>query len=126
MSDFATDFSLLIYIHNFPLTNITTTKTWLLTLGTHCDEFEQLHGNMNQLLLSPRTLPACLSWSFSVTGTQCSCVKCQKASSSSSSSWSSDISASSSSSSLEDRSDVLLAQATCFVSSLSPSSLCLK
>lgn len=126
MIDFATDFSKLIYIHNFPLTNITTTKTWLLMLGTHCDEFEQLHGNMNQLLLSPRTLPACLSWSFSVTGTQSSCVKCQEASSSSSSSWGSDISASSSSSSLEDRSDVLLAQATCFVSSLSPSSLCLK
>lgn len=126
MNDFATDFSLLIYIHNFPLTNITTTKTWLLRVGTHCDEFEQLHGNMNQLLLSPRTLPACLSWSFSVTGTRCSCVKCQEASSSSSSSWGSDISASSSSSSLEDRSDVLLAQATCFVSSLSPSSLCLK
>lgn len=126
MIDFATDFSKLIYIHNFPLTNITTTKTWLLRVGTHCDEFEQLHGNMNQLLLSPRTLPACLSWSFSVTGTQSSCVKCQEASSSSSSSWGSDISASSSSSSLEDRSDVLLAQATCFVSSLSPSSLCLK
>lgn len=123
MIDFATDFSKLIYIHNFPLTNITTTKTWLLRVGTHCDEFEQLHGNMNQLLLSPRTLPACLSWSFSVTGTQSSCVKCQEASSSS---WGSDISASSSSSSLEDRSDVLLAQATCFVSSLSPSSLCLK
>lgn len=126
MIDFATDFSKLIYIHNFPLTNITTTKTWLFTLGSHCDEFEQLHGNMNRLLLSPRTLPACLSWSLSVTGTQCSCVKCQEASSSSSSSWGSDISASSSSSSLEDRSDVLLAQATCFVSSLSPSSLCLK
>ena len=126
MIDFATDFSKLIYIHNLPLTNITTTKTWLLRVGTHCDEFEQLHGNMNQLLLSPRTLPACLSWSLSVTGTQCSCVKCQEASSSSSSSWGSDISASSSSSSLEDRSDVLLAQATCFVSSLSPSSLCLK
>lgn len=126
MIDFATDFSKLIYIHNFPLTNITTTKTWLLRVGTHCDEFEQLHGNMNQLLLSPGTLPACLSWSFSVTGTQSSCVKCQEASSSSSSSWGSDISASSSSSSLEDRSDVLLAQATCFVSSLSPSSLCLK
>ena len=126
MNDFANDFSLLIYIHNFPLTNITTTKTWLLTVGTHSDDFEQLHGNMNQLLLSPWTLPACLSWSLSVTGTQCSCVKCQEASSSSSSSWGSDISASSSSSSLEDRSDVLLAQATCFVSSLSPSSLCLK
>lgn len=125
MIDFATDFSKLIYIHNFPLTNITTTKTWLLRVGTHCDEFEQLHGNMNQLLLSPRTFPACLSWSFSVTGTQSSCVKCQEASSSLSSSWGSDISASSSSS-LEDRSDVLLAQATCFVSSLSPSSLCLK